>query len=556
MEISLDGLLYGGFGKWDRKKDEFTLFPDFKAFRGSTIDVATGLATDNENGIWVATLGHGLQKFDQVHGKFTEIYVRKEGDPFGPSDISVVSVANINDSLMAIGTKDGGIDLFNRKTRRFDCITTANGLPGNAIAALSFHPPSDLWAATSQGLCKVNLFNHQVTTYGLPDGILSNEFGELVHIGRTRNGKLMAGFKGGFVCFSPDSVAQTQPPNDVSIIGLSVFDQPWPIDSILESHGTVDLSYRQNFISIQYGTLSYLSAEREHYYYQMEGVDRGWVDADKRRTAYYTDLHGGSYLFKVRCENSDGVPCQHIAVLSIYIHPPFWERAWFYALCAAILIFVLNFLYRTRMKEARVKTDLRNAVARDLHDDVGSSLSGINIYSRLALDRMEEGRSAGEPLLQLIHERSEKMMESLSDIVWSLDVKNDTMQSTVAKMKEYAVDMLERQQIACDWEAGKNVYDIRLNPLIRKEFYLIFKEAINNVSKYSKARVVSVRLSAEAGRLILSVQDDGRGFDPQQVRQGNGLGNMQTRARKIRADFRLDSSPGIGTAIRLSIPIP
>src|SRR6202011_828117 len=119
-------------------------------------------------------------------------------------------------------------------------------------------------------------------------------------------------------------------------------------------------------------------------------------------------------------------------------HPPFWNTWWFYSLCLLTVIGIAWFLYSVKINQLKIKQDLRNKIARDLHDDIGSSLSGINIYSRIALEKIHSGQEGTGELLARISDRSEKMMDALSDIVWSIDTRNDDTGQVLATMKAFA----------------------------------------------------------------------------------------------------------------------
>jgi two-component sensor histidine kinase len=548
--------LYGGLGKWDRRSNSFSRFNRFMSNNGSEFALAQSVAVDKEDNVWVGTLGNGLQKFDQDSGKFTRIYVPDERSPESISSLVIYCMVNINDSILALGTLDGGIDLFNRLTGKFVYITTADGLPSNTVSALFFHLPADLWAATDQGLCKVDLRTRRVSTYTWKEGILSSSFGDLLKFCALRDGSLLAGYTGGFVHFHPDSIRAREPPKNVSITGITVFDHPLQLDSILGRGDTAEFSYEQNFISIQYSSLSYSDQVHTRYFYQLVGIDKDWVRAGDRRVAYYTNLPNGNYLFRVRCENGDGIGSPGITRLLIVIHPPWWATWWFYFLCAVALAAAGYFFYFLKLKEWKMKTDLRNSVARDLHDDLGSTLSGINIFSRLALEKIRDDGGESESLMTLVSERAEKMMETLSDVVWSLNSRSDRLEAVVAKMNEFAAEMLGRCQIDCSWQVQKEALSIRLDADCTKELYLIFKEAVNNAAKYSRAGRVTVRLSVMQGALLLVVADDGQGFRPGEKKAGNGLDNMRTRAKKIGADLQIDTRPAKGTTVTVKVRLP
>lgn len=193
---------------------------------------------------------------------------------------------------------------------------------------------------------------------------------------------------------------------------------------------------------------------------------------------------------------------------------------------------------------------MRNTIARDLHDDIGSTLSSINIISQMALK--DANGSASH--FQRIAQHSSSMMESMSDIVWSINPNNDSLEQVISKMKEFAAEILDPLDISYTFSGEENLQAIKLDVSTRKNLFLIFKEAINNAAKYSSAKAINIHFKKENGSIELSIHDNGKGFDIQGSSSGNGLRNMKERAENLSGKLDLKSSIQ-GTEVRLSVPI-
>jgi len=197
---------------------------------------------------------------------------------------------------------------------------------------------------------------------------------------------------------------------------------------------------------------------------------------------------------------------------------------------------------------------LRNNIARDLHDDIGSALSSININSKMALNyAAEEKLVKGQ--LEKIKEHSGKMMEGMSDIVWAINPINDSLEKMIIRMKEFAVEILEPLNINFSFNNKVDISQMTLDVARRKEVYLVFKEAINNAAKYSHCKNIIINLERNKNLLRLTISDDGRGFDKNLLKSGNGLRNMAQRAVAMGASFDIFSVLGSGTTVSLDIPI-
>ncbi|HMP98514.1 MAG TPA: tetratricopeptide repeat protein, partial [Cyclobacteriaceae bacterium] len=225
-----------------------------------------------------------------------------------------------------------------------------------------------------------------------------------------------------------------------------------------------------------------------------------------------------------------------------------------FALAAVVLIsivFVNRYRVLNRTRRQLEMEKMRSQIARDLHDDLGSTLSSINIISNMALN----SNNQAENYFQRIREQSSRMMDNMSDIVWSINPNNDSLAQLIIKMKEFAAEILEPKNINYTFEEIGDTSNIKLDVEKRKNLYLIFKESINNAAKYSEGKNVFIKLLAENQHLLLVVQDDGKGFDQLKVKNGNGLKNMEHRAQSIGGKISRSSATGQGTNIQLQIPI-
>jgi signal transduction histidine kinase/ligand-binding sensor domain-containing protein len=198
-----------------------------------------------------------------------------------------------------------------------------------------------------------------------------------------------------------------------------------------------------------------------------------------------------------------------------------------------------------------VEEQIRSKVARDLHDDMGSSLSSINIMSKIALEKNDPTISSN--YFKSIRENASLMQERLGDIVWAINPQNDTLEKVIIRMKEFAAEILEPQNIQYEFVEQGDMIHTRMDINTRKDFYLIFKESINNAAKYSGCKKVAVHLSHFPDTLTLRMQDDGQGFTPSLNGSGNGLKNMKYRAQAMGAKLFIESTPGNGSSVLLIV---
>lgn len=221
-----------------------------------------------------------------------------------------------------------------------------------------------------------------------------------------------------------------------------------------------------------------------------------------------------------------------------------------FIICMALLCVLFFFIYRNYRARQLLKMEtLRSKIASDLHDDIGSTLSSISIFSQMARHESKEI----VPMLEQIGEYSRKMLESMADIVWTINPENDNFEKIILRMRSFAFEMLGAKNIDFDFNAEESLNTLKLKMEVRKNLFLIFKEATNNLVKYAEADQASFSITSSKNILTVLIRDNGKGFDLNKQLFGNGLKNMKNRALEIGAQFLIESEPGKGTTIQLLI---
>lgn len=215
-------------------------------------------------------------------------------------------------------------------------------------------------------------------------------------------------------------------------------------------------------------------------------------------------------------------------------------------------LFINRYRIVQRSKRLFEIEKLRNNIARDLHDDIGSALSSINIISKVVLENPAEKENV-HVHLKKIKDNSGYMLESMSDIVWTINPVNDSFEKVIFKMKEFAADILEPMNIQYEFIQSDDLSGVQLDLNQRKNLYLLFKEAINNAAKYSNCSKITIRILNQNNNLILEVKDNGKGFDSANNFNGNGLKNMKQRAAEMNGVVSVMSEKEKGTTVVLKI---
>lgn len=539
------GTQYGTIVKYDAALKQFIRYADYSKEAVGNIN---HLMVDRNNILWACTTGLGLLKINVSNGKVIEQYLHSSTDLSTLSGNLVRRILEYNDSLMIVSAT--GINIFNTKTKKFSYITTADELPSNSVAGLLKDASGNIWAGLNGGLVKVSWPSKKIEIFGTGDGIVNTVFQQDA-MQLLSDGRLVAGTTKDFIYFHPRQFKSNKPPPDIKITSFRVFQHELNIDSILMQDDKVRLSSDQNFIAIDFSALTYLN-NKLYYYYKLEGVDKNWIKTNDL-TATYTYLNGGNYTFMVRSENGDGVTSRNITTLKIYIRPAFYVTWWFFFLLAAAIGGMLYYFYRGRVNRILDMQKVRGRIARDLHDDMGSTLSTINILSEMAKFKIDKDTAVTKDYITKISDNSHRMMEAMDDIVWSINPMNDSMQKITARMREYATSLLEAKDIEYTFHVDEAIKRIKLDMEARRDFFLIFKEAVNNLVKYSQCKHANIKIETYDYTMVMKIQDDGIGFKVADADSGNGLTNMKKRAQSLNSKFSIESKPGLGTKITLEV---
>lgn len=525
------------------ENNTFTIIKDFGAA------IVPKLLFDKDNWVWASVQGTGLFALDGETGRIIQQYVKGSADN-SLFSASGADIDQLNDSTIAYGA--GALNLINKKSGKVRVISYEQGLPSNSVQRIRIDRSGYVWIITNNGLCRYNPFNDNITPYNKKDGMVLSEKTDAADYLCSEGFVMFAGANA-LMFFQPEQFETNQQPPDVSITDFKLYNEYLPIDS-LTILPVVKLGYDQNSFSIYFSSLSYVNRDKLIYYYKMDGIDEQWVRADRQKLVNYSLLPPGKYRFNVYCENIDGVRSKNITSFTIHVKPPFWKTWWFITLIIIAFGGLLYFIHRLRINRILAVENLRNRVARDLHDDMGSTLSTINILSTMAKSKLNTDNVRASEYLGKISDNSQRMMEAMDDIVWSIKPMNDSMQKITARMREIATSVLEAKDIDLEFRAELSIEDVKMDMEARRDLFLVFKEAINNIAKYSRADKAYVHLTVHNKRLLMMVKDNGIGFDIEEA-DGNGLGNMYKRAAALKGRIQIQSKLGEGTQITLNIPI-
>ena len=529
-------------------------------------DEVTDLLEGRDGRLWVATWG-GVSCLEG--GRFTSF---TEAD--GLSSNHVRTLYQTGDDALWVGTYDGGLSRL--RDGRFTRYTTADGLYSNGVFKILEDDAGNFWMSSNRGIFRVSrrqlddfaegrLRFITSSAYGREDGLTNTECngGKQPAGVRTRDGRLWFPTQGGVAVIDPTTVTPNPLPPPVAIEECRLDRKPAACAPELRIEPG-----REN-VEIEYTGLSFAKPDGVTFRYRLEGVDREWVEAGTRRTAYYSHLPPGRYTFTVLAANSDGVWNERGASFPVVVVPPFYRTWWFLAtasLLAAGLVALfferrVAHLKRERAAQAAFARQLigsqegeRKRIAAELHDSIGQSLAIIKNRAALSLARPADHERALEELGEIC-DAAGHAIEEVREIAYDLrPFQLDQLglkMSIESMLKKAAGDGL-RVSYDLDAIAGAFAREQEIN------LYRIVQEALGNVIKHSEATEARVTVRRVGGAVELTIRDNGRGFAADggggtAGRRGFGLQGIEERARMLGGQASFESAPGQGTTVRVRV---
>ena len=510
---------------------------------------AWSMFRDRTGELWIGTWNSPYSfRYDKKSGTI----VRYGNGPLADVSLSSPAIRVFREDsagTLWLGAWGGGIHHLDSTYKPARHFSELDGLASDYVKSMEIDRNGTLWIGTERGLSSFNPRTETFKTYTQRDGLPSNFFFSGSSF-KDKQGVLYFGAQKGFVGFDPDSIPRNTIPPSVAITAFRVLDKPIPPALWSAGRREVTLNYDQDFFSFEYIALDFTEPQQNRYAYMLEGFNRGWIQAGTRRYTAYTHLDPGTYRFHVVASNSDGIWNNVGAAMTVIITPAFWMTWWFRLAVVAIIVLTLYSLYQYRLRKLLEVERLRQRIARDLHDDIGTNLSAIVLASQMT------GQMNIPPALREYVEdiRSVAMetQDHMRDIVWMLNPKNDSVDLLVSRMRDDAARLLREFHYSF---VAPHELPARIDLTLKRNIFLIYKEALHNIVKHSGASHVEITVALHDGSLDLRIHDDGKGFDPANVPQGNGLDSIKERARQIRADLHIRSHPGEGTDIRLATKI-
>jgi signal transduction histidine kinase len=545
----------------------------FTPVNGLAEKPVTALAQEADGTLWIGSEGGGLARWR--HGELS-VFTTKDG----LRSHLITTLLLDSEGTLWIGTISGGLARWSRG--RLTSFTSPQGLTDDSILQILEDDDGNLWLGCNRGICRVgkksldDLAEGRTTSvhplaFGNPEGMISEQCEANFAAGlKTHDGQLLFSTAKGIVIIDPRQQADSAAPptvllEDILVDG-HVQNDLFGISNQTGQAAMPAIPAGRHSLEFHYTGLNFRAPEKVQFRYRLEGLEAAWVEAGFGRVARYPYVPPGQFRFQVIACNSDGRWNKNGVEVSFAVLPHFWQTIWFKVLGALLLLGGIGGAIRrverrryqarlNRLEQEQAMERERARIARDLHDELGSSLSYISMLSDLGQSR---DRSADQfrRRVEKISDFSIRSARALDQIVWAVNPRNDSLRSLLLYLTQYARELFEDSGLRCRFQIPNDLPQVPLLPETRHDVFLTVKEALNNALKHSHATEIFLRAEIVGQQMELLVQDNGTGFDLASVQARslrNGLTNMRQRVEGLGGRFFVETKPGQGTTIRLTV---
>lgn len=532
------GTFENRLGKYKVNSQSFEEIGFFKNLPdpGDETDIVA-ITEDSRGWIWTITdtalyrLGPSIQEVRTI-----------DLSSFLAKGVYLLSLLASEDGNIWLGTREGAFELdsLGRPLRQF---RATDPLPLSFVFQIVEDVRHQLWFGTSQGLYYTAAPSGALRKFDPQNGLLGNN---AYFLAGDPGGNIFVGFPSA-INYLDTRIWPLQPTTaPLRVTELRVLDQP----RTYEAGKTLVLGPRENFFTMRLSLLNYRQPADTRYRYRLSGFEEQWHDLDHDDHITYTNLDGGHYSLEVKAVTEQDPGREYQLSLPLRVIPLFHKTIWFYLLILLLILSIIGAFWYTRQMEAHRLQLLRQRIARDLHDDVGSSLSSIRFFTEFIRQSLASGSPDAADHLDRIGTSATNVTENMREIVWALQARADGLDALVAKIREYGARLLESRNISFINEIDPAFVKMKMDIHRQRNLYLICKEAFNNAAKYARCNQVVWEIRVKAGREVsLLIKDNGRGFDPAAITPGTGLASLQKRAEEMNGSMEINTAPGKGVMI-------
>lgn len=419
---------------------------------------------------------------------------------------------------------------------RFIRYGTKEGLSSDEIWSVTEDAAGRIYAGTAKGVDRLDVVSGHVRHFSVEDGLPP---GSVLAAMKARDGTLWFATETALAHFEPET--QTAPAAATFLAS--------PADGL-------QLPHNRNYFEAQFTSPGFGGGSMR-YQYRLSGQD--WGSPVSESIVRYAGMGPGSYELQARAVTPSGLVSPQPVSLRFTVLPPFWRTWWFLSLAFAGVLALLYALHRYRVTQLLALERVRTRIASDLHDDIGSTLSQVSMLGELARRSLNGQHPAATDLIDRMSAASREAVAAMSDIVWSIHPSHDRASDLAQRMRSFASDLLSARDIDFDFRLSEGGLPAALEPEVRRDLLLVFKESVHNAARHAACTEVRAELNVDGRQAVLTVEDDGGGIAVNgqgSGGSGHGLFNMRARAEKAGGSLAVEPRAGAsGTRVTCRLPL-
>ncbi len=391
-------------------------------------DQLTCLFLDRSGSLWIGTERAGINRMVQTPGQKTKFvhYVSESNNNNSLNYSFIKAIYQDQQGILWVGTNGGGLNRFDPINNRWSAYTRREGLADNLVYGILEDEKACLWISTSRGLSRFDTQKGTFTNYSVTDGLQAEDFNTGAYFKNPRTGEMFFGGINGVNYFFPRQIVKNYHVPPIVITAFKKNNQPVKFAREISHVTEIHVSWRDNIISFDFAALNYRNPERNLYAYKLDGYDHDWVQCGTRRNATYTNLHGGTYTFRVRGSNDDGVWNYRGARVKLVVTPPFWDTFWFNALAIALIVLLIYRFWRFRMGRLQRQQEILEQLVAERTSELQKQSEELEVARKLAVKERTAAVAASRSKSDFLARMSHEIRTPMNAIIGFNDMLLDT----------------------------------------------------------------------------------------------------------------------------------
>ncbi|MCW5909777.1 MAG: hypothetical protein KIT62_01825 [Cyclobacteriaceae bacterium] len=488
-----------------------------------------------ETVLWAGT-NKGLFRVNTSNGSITHYHLNSVPSL---SNEEILCMAPDDDAIW-LGSRGGGLMKLDTRTDSISYFNTSEGLTSDIVYGI-VRDEKYLWLSTESGISRFNIATRQTKGYYEKDGINNNEFNTAAYL-KASDGRIYFGGIDGITAFYPEELEEKSFEGKIILTSLKRGNEELLPSAAQSGLFHVDLAYDNRNLTIQAALTDYYNPGSNRFYYKINGKDDHWISLGNQHALHISQLEAGDYEIEMYAKNMNDRQSINTLTIRVHVAQVFYKQAWFITAMCVVILMVIYLFFRQREKELLRVQKLRTKIASDLHDDVGSMLTRVSILTEVLKRKNNSGSYRGQQEIEQIAQASRQATSTMSDILWSVDARNDKAENLVDRMREHADTLLQPLHINVHFNSHTSHHRI-IDMQTRQGALLIFKEAVNNIAKHSNATDVTIQVRVEKNEFAMSISDNGTEISAKSG-TGQGIKNMHMRAREMEAELVVQNGSG------------